>query len=230
MKPKDGATQWPKPQSTPGARPIELLVADDHTMVRELFVRILNEQPSVHVVAEAAGGQEVLDLLTELGSRLDVLMLDLTMPPPDGLELIGIVRRRYPQLRILVVSMHSNPNVAKVVLDSGAHGYITKDCYPDELFNALRAVAAGERYVERRIMEGILLNSQRQAGSQLTPRETEVLRRLAKGHSNGEIARELFLSEKTISTHKANLMHKLGLHNMAELVRYAQQNLPDQII
>jgi DNA-binding NarL/FixJ family response regulator len=211
-------------------RPISLLVADDHAMVRELFVRILNEQADLNVVAEAADGQTVLDLLTELAPRLDVLMLDLTMPPPDGLELIGIVRRRYPALHILVVSMHSNPNVAKVVIDSGAHGYITKDCYPAELFNAIRTVAAGERYMEKRIMEDIIFQSRQVADNQLTPREVEVLRRLARGQSNGDIARELFLSEKTVSTHKSNLMGKLGLRSMVDLIRYVHKHMPENFI
>jgi DNA-binding NarL/FixJ family response regulator len=117
-----------------------------------------------------------------------------------------------------------------VVIDSGAHGYITKDCYPAELFNAIRTVAAGERYMEKRIMEDIIFQSRQVADNQLTPREVEVLRRLARGQSNGDIARELFLSEKTVSTHKSNLMGKLGLRSMVDLIRYVHKHMPENFI
>lgn len=208
------------------ARTIKVLVADDHTMVRDLFVRILRAEPDINVVAEAANGREVINQLQD--REVDLLMLDLSMPPPNGLELITVLGRRYPNLRILVVSMHSNPTVAKVVIDSGAHGYITKDCNPEDLLEALRVVAGGQPYVEKRIQQSILNKASPRSFDQLTPRETQVLRGLAAGQTHIEIAREMFLSEKSVSTYEVNLMTKLNLHSINDLVQYAHKHLPDQ--
>ena len=208
------------------ARTIKVQVADDHIMVRDLFVSALRAETDIEIVAEATNGQEVINQLQ--AREVDLLMLDLSMPPPNGLELISMLRHRYPDLRILVVSMHSNPTVAKVVLDSGAHGYITKDCNPEDLLKALRVVAGGQPYVEKRILESILLRTSPRSIDQLTPRETQVLRCLAAGQTHIEIAREMFLSEKTVSTCEVNLMTKLNLHSISDLVQYAHKHLPDQ--
>jgi DNA-binding NarL/FixJ family response regulator len=155
-----------------------------------------------------------------------VLLLDLGMPAPSGLELIRQVRAQWPQLAILVVSMHNHPKVVRAALDAGANGYVVKDSDPEVLVAALRRVAGGGHYLEPSLADALLFTPSPAPHGNLSPREREVLRRLARGQSNGEIARALFLSEKTISTHKANLMAKLQLENVADLVHYADEHPP----
>jgi DNA-binding NarL/FixJ family response regulator len=146
------------------------------------------------------------------------------MPAPSGPELIRQVRAQWPQLAILMVSMHNHPKMVRAALDAGANGYVTKDSDPEVLVTALRRVACGGHYVEPSLADALLFAPAPVPHARLSAREREVLRRLAEGESNHEIARALFLSEKTISTHKANLMAKLRLESMADLVRYADEH------
>ena len=204
---------------------VAILIADDHAMVRSGLRRILEGEPGLRVVAEAHDGQSTLAALSE--SLPDVLMLDLGMPPPSGPQLIASIRARWPELPILVVSMHNDPRIVRVALQAGASGYVPKDSDPDTLVGALRRVAAGGRYVEPGLADELLFlpPDAHDPRKVLSPREFEVFERLAAGRTNHEIARELFLSEKTVSTHKTKLMSKLNLDNMADLVRYADEHL-----
>ena len=154
-------------------------------------------------------------------------MLDLSMQAPNGSQLPKTIAERWPELPVLVVSMHNEPRIVGLVLQSGANGYVTKDSDPDTLLTALRTVASGGRYIEPTLASQLafLPADQGDPRKVLSPREFEVLQHLASGLSNHEIARELGLSEKTVSTHKSNLMAKLGIDNMAELVRYADLHL-----
>lgn len=201
---------------------IEVLIADDHAMVRNGLQRIINNEPDMHVAALACDGSSVLARLED--SCCDIALLDLTMPEPRGTQLIGLIRQRWPQLPILMVSMHNDPGIVRATLAAGANGYITKDSEPDQLVHAIRQVLAGGRYVDASLIEALIVMQSPREREVLTPREREVMRRLAAGQSNNQIARELFLSEKTVSTHKANLMNKLGLNSVADLVRYVDQN------
>ena len=201
-----------------------VLIADDHGMMRAGLNSIVNEAPGLCVKAQAVDGLSTLALLDS--QQFDLLMLDLSMPPPSGVALITLVRQRHPQQRILVVTMHNNVRIARAAIDAGANGYITKDNDPEVLIQAVRLIAAGGRYIEPRLMEAMLFATPPAAQNRLTPRESEVMRRLYAGQSHGEIARALYLSEKTISTHKANIMAKLGLRSLADLVRYASDYLP----
>jgi len=201
-----------------------VLLADDHGMMRAGLSSIINSAPGLCVTAQAQDGPGTLAQLAS--QTFDLLMLDLSMPPPSGVELIALVRQRHPQQRILVVTMHNNARIARAAIDAGASGYITKDNDPDVLIQAVRQVAAGGRFIEPRLMEAMLFAAPPSPQNRLTPRETEVMRRVSAGQSHGEIARAFFLSEKAISTHKANLMGKLGLRSMADLVRYATEHLP----
>jgi len=205
--------------------PIAVIIADDHAMVRAGLRRLLEGEDGVTVVAEAENGATTLESLQR--HRCDVLMLDLTMPPPSGPELIARIRAELPALPILVVSMHSNARLARAALAAGANGYVTKDSEPEALVLALRQVARGERHVEPRLAHAMLTTPLPAPAlhERLTPRERQVMQLLAAGHGNIEIARALQLSEKTVSAHKSNLMEKLGVNSLADLVRYFDRYL-----
>lgn len=204
---------------------VHVIIADDHAMVRSGLQRIIDGEPGLRVSGQAVDGASTLARLQD--TPCHVLLLDLTMPAPNGPELIGQIRALRPELPILVVSMHNHAAIVRAALRAGASGYVTKDSEPDTLLQALRRLAGGNRYVNPRLMDTLAFSpaAPPPAREKLSPRECQVLERLAAGQSNAEIARTLFLSEKTISTHKANLMAKLGLQNMADLVRYADQHL-----
>jgi DNA-binding NarL/FixJ family response regulator len=203
---------------------IRVLIADDHAMVRSGLQRIIDSEPGLCVSGQAVDGASTLVQLQD--ERCDVLLLDMTMPAPSGPNLIGQIRVQWPKLPILVVSMHHEAAIVRAALQAGANGYITKDSEPQALLQALRRVAGNGRYVEPRLLDAMVFAPPVPARQALSPRECQVLQRLAAGQSNSVIARALFLSEKTISSHKTNLMVKLGVENMADLVRYADQQLP----
>ena len=201
---------------------VRVLIADDHAMVRDGLRRIIESDPGLRVSGQAVDGNSTLDRLCD--TPCDILLLDLSMPAPNGLDLIRQIREYRPDLPILVLTMHNQPAVARAALKAGASGFIAKDNDPDVLLHALRQVACGERYVEPRLAGMLEPGAQSGDAPVLTERETEVLRRLAAGQSNAEIARALDLSEKTISTHKTNLMAKLKLRSTADIVRFVDRN------
>lgn len=204
---------------------IRLVIADDHAIVREGLKRIVGEVGDLQVVGEAADGGEVMQRVRELD--FDVLVLDLSMPGRSGMELIRLVKAEKPRLRILVLSMHQETQYAVRAIKAGASGYLTKESAPAQLEQALRKIAAGGAYISAEVAEQLALGAMPGGAAAAAPheslshREFEVMRRLAAGESVTDIATALNLSVKTVSTHKANLMAKLGLHNPTELVRYA---------
>lgn len=198
----------------------KVLVADDHAMFRGALARLIDSEHDLQVVARAYDGASTLQQLTD--NPCDILLLDLAMPEPSGSQLIALVREKWPLQRLLVVSMHNTPRIVRAALDAGANGYITKDSETQTLLHALRVVAAGGRYVEPSLMEAMLFAPEPKA--RLTPRETDILQRLVAGQSNSAIARSLYITDKTVSTHKTNLMAKLDIHNFADLLRYAMVN------
>ena len=197
---------------------IRVLVADDHAMVRDGLRRIIESEPGLRVSGQAVDGNSTLDRLCD--TPCDIVLLDLNMPAPNGPELIRQIREYRPDLPVLVLTMHNQPAVARAALKAGASGFIAKDNDPEVLLHALRQVAAGERYIEPRLAGALEDGGMVGHPSALTERETEVLRRLAAGESNSDIARALALSEKTVSTHKTNLMAKLKLRSTADIVRF----------
>jgi DNA-binding NarL/FixJ family response regulator len=203
---------------------IRVLVADDHAMVRSGLQRIIDSESGLCVIGQAVDGASTLAGLQD--ACCDVVLLDMSMPAPSGPTLIAQIRARWPDLPILVVSMHHEAAIVRAALQAGANGYITKDSEPTALLEALRRVAGHQRYVEPRLLDAMAFAPPVPARQTLSPRESQVLQRLASGQSNRGIARALFLSEKTISTHKTNLMLKLQVENIADLVRYADQQLP----
>ena len=203
---------------------IRLVIADDHAIVREGLKRIVGDVADLQVVGEAADGTEVMQRVRELD--FDVLVLDLSMPGRSGMELIKLVKSEKPKLRVLVLSMHQETQYAVRAIKSGASGYLTKESAPAQLEQAIRKIASGGAYISAEVAEQLALGAMPGAQSAaphetLSDREFEVFRMLVAGVSVSDIAARLNLSVKTVSTHKANLMQKLGLSNQSELVRYA---------
>ncbi len=202
---------------------IRVAIADDHTILREGLRQLLSAAPDVEVVAEAADGHAALALARAGG--FEVLLLDLSMPGKSGIDLIKQIRDERPRLRVLVLSMHEESQYAVRAIKAGAAGYVTKDRAATELVDALRAVARGGAHVSANVAQALALGAMPGATGlpheRLSDREFEVFELLVRGLTVTDIAGKLNLSSKTISTHKARLMEKLGIDNPAELVRYA---------
>ena len=205
---------------------IRVLLADDHAIVRAGLKEILADTGDIEVTGEAANGQEVLARV--FTQDFDVAVLDMSMPGRNGIELIKLVKAEKPKLRILVLSMHSEEQYAVRALKAGASGYLTKESAADQLVAAIRRIAAGGAYVTPETAERLALSVAPRAvvaaHTLLSDREFQVFRMIARGVSVSQIARELSLSIKTISTHKTRILEKTGLANQAELVRYALEH------
>jgi DNA-binding NarL/FixJ family response regulator len=202
---------------------VRIVLADDHAIVREGLKRIVGDVADFAVAGEAADGTEVMKIVRSLD--FDVLVLDLSMPGRSGMELIKLVKADKPKLRILVLSMHQEMQYAVRAIKSGASGYLTKESAPALLEQAIRKIAAGGAYISAEVAEQLALGAM--PGGDTPPHETlsdrefEVFRMLVAGEAVSDVAARLNLSVKTVSTHKSNLMQKLGLANQTELVRYA---------
>ena len=202
---------------------IRLLVADDHAVVRRGLRHILATTPDIAVAAEAGTGAEVLERLR--AGQFDVILMDVSMPGTNAVDLIERIKAEQPKVSILVHSMHAEAPVASRMLKAGAAGYITKDSEPEQLLAALRKVAAGGRYIAAEVAERMVFSEDAPGGKPLhellSARESQVLGLLAAGKGIKEIARELRLSPKTASTYKTRIMEKLKVESDAELFRYA---------
>ncbi|HKP66135.1 MAG TPA: response regulator transcription factor [Casimicrobiaceae bacterium] len=206
---------------------IRVVIADDHQILREGLKQLLLAAGDLDVLGEAADGHQVIECIRALD--LDVLLLDLSMPGKSGMELIRQVKTERPKLRILVLSMHEEHQYAVRAIRAGASGYLTKESAASQLVAAIRKVAGGGAFISAEVAEHLahdamphVLDRPRHAA--LSDREFEVFTRLVSGESVTEIAAALHLSAKTISTHKARMMEKLGVDNNAELVRYAMEH------
>ena len=210
-----------------------IVIADDHAIVREGLKRIVAEDSQLEVVDEAADGTQVMRIVRD--REFEVLVLDLSMPGRSGMELIKLVKAERPKLRILVLSMHQELQYAVRAIKSGASGYLTKESAPAQLVQAIHKIAGGGAYISAEVAEQLALGAmpcgQTAAPHEsLSDREFEVFRLLVAGSSVTDIASRLKVSVKTVSTHKANLMQKLGLANQSELVRYAlRHGLADEL-
>jgi len=200
---------------------IRVLLADDHSIVRDGLKRILASTPDLEVAGEASNGDQALALVR--AHDYDVVMLDMSMPGLSGIDLIKRLRIEKPRLRILVLSMHGESQYAARALKAGAAGYLNKDAAADALLGALRKVAAGGVHIGDAAAAALLNNTQ-SAHQTLSDREFEVMRFLVEGLGPTEIAERLHLSVKTVSTHKTRILEKLGLGSTAELVRYAMEH------
>lgn len=205
---------------------IRLMIADDHAIVREGLKQLFVLAADISVVGAATSGAEVLEALHH--NAADLLLLDMTMPGISGIELISRVKAQNPSQKILVLSMHNEPQIARRALGAGAAGYLTKDSDPEVLLAAIRRVAAGGRYIDASLAEAMVFEApddrQQAPHEQLSEREMQILKMLVRGDSVNEIASALIISNKTVSTHKSRLMQKLNLGNNAELVRYGVEH------
>jgi DNA-binding NarL/FixJ family response regulator len=209
---------------------IRVLVADDHAVVRQGLKQILSEEPDILEVGEAGSVAETLRLSRE--AEWDVVILDITMPDGSGLDILRELRHEKPQLPVLVLSVHSEDQYALRVLRSGAAGYLTKECAPQELVEAVRRVVSGGKYVgldlAERLAEVLAGDRNAQAHEQLSDREFQILCLIGSGKSASEIAQELSLSPKTVSTYRRRVLDKMHMSSNVELTRYVleQQLIP----
>jgi len=206
-------------------KPIRILLADDHTLVRAGIRSLLQNLADVQVVAEAGDGRAALSLIEM--HRPDVAMVDIAMPKLNGLEVAARVTEDFPYVRVVILSMHASEEYVLRALRAGAAGYVLKDADTAELEFAVAAVTRGETYlspaVSKYVTEYVRRVGEEQSSSleRLTPRQREVLQLIAEGHTTQGIAQTLGVSAKTVETHRANLMERLGIHDVAGLVRYA---------
>jgi DNA-binding NarL/FixJ family response regulator len=199
------------------ANKITILLVDDHSLVRRGFRRILEDEPDMEVVGEAADGAEAVRLAGDLHPQ--VVVMDCALPGMNGLDATRAILTDAPNTAILMLSMHSESTWVRQAIDAGAKGYILKNALDLELGAAIRKVAAGETVFDPQVEQRTSLKGERNSG--LTPRELEVLQMIVDGKSNKEIAAVLDLSANTIAVHRANIMNTLGIHKTAELVVYA---------
>lgn len=207
---------------------IRILIADDHGVLRAGLRALLNTEPSLEVVGEAADGNEALRLTSEL--QPDIVLMDISMPDCGGIEATRRLTELRPDVGVLILTVHEDKGLLREAIRAGAAGYILKRAVESELINAIQAVSRGDLYVHPAMTRALLpdVNSvpaaNQMAVERLTPREVEVLRLIVTGHTNRQIADVLTLSVRTVESHRANLMDKLDLHSRVELVRYAAKH------
>jgi len=204
---------------------IKVIIVDDHQIVREGLKQILAETSDILVLDEAGDSQTAVRKIRE--NRYDVVLLDISLPDSDGLETLKVLKQENPRLFVLMLSMYPEEQYAVRSLKAGASGYLTKDSASEELITAIRKVAQGGKYITSSLAEKLAfhLDEESEAPSHetLSDREYEVMRMIAQGKSIGEIADELSLSVKTVSTYRSRILEKMHLSNNAEIIRYAMK-------
>ncbi len=200
-----------------------ILIADDHALIRQGLRKVLDAEKDLQVAGEATNAAEVLDLLSR--TKVDLLLLDINMPGRSGIELLQDLRRRFPKVKTLMLSMHPEENVAMRAIKAGAAGFVSKNATPKELLNAIRKVTAGGRYVSQtladRLAEEIGKPERANLHESLSEREFEVLCLFGRGRTVSEIARQLSLSIPTITTYRSRILQKMSMKTTAELIHYA---------
>ncbi|MGD2155618.1 MAG: response regulator transcription factor [Anaerolineales bacterium] len=205
----------------------KVLIADDHTIVRTGLRALLQAETTLEIVGEATGGYEAIQLVDEL--MPDILVLDISMPDLDGISVTRQLHPTYPDLKILILTLHEDKAMLREAIKSGASGYILKKAAETELISAIQIVMRGDMYVEPSMLRDLLkeqpklLNNSHEPVETLTPREVDVLKLIVQGYTNRQIGEELGISVRTVEGHRANLTGKLGLRSRVELVRYARE-------
>lgn len=206
----------------------KVLIADDHTLVRTGLRALLLSEPTLQLVGEATGGYEAIEMVADL--RPDVLVLDLSMPDLDGIAVTRQLKPSYPDLKILILTLHEDEALLREAIKSGASGYILKRAAEAELISAIQIVMRGDMYVDPSMLRSLIeekpspTNARHESVEPLTPRETEVLKLIVQGYTNRQVGEELNISIRTVEGHRANLSGKLGLRSRVELVRYAREH------
>lgn len=205
---------------------MNVILADDHTIVRRGLKQLLDQDPQIRVVGEASNGDQVFDLMKE--HKVDIVVLDITMPGRNGLETLKDLRRHYPKTPVLMLSMHPSDQYAVRVLKAGAAGYITKESAPEELVTAIRKAGRGEKYISPEVAHTLANfvqhGSPEEPHKALSDREFEVFCLIGSGKGLTQIANEMNLSVKTISTYRSRILDKTGLNGNAEITRYVIEN------
>jgi len=208
---------------------IRVLIADDHAIVRAGLRALIHSEPAaMELVGEATGGYEAIDLVEK--TQPDVLVLDLSMPDLDGIAVTKKIKPQFPNLHILILTIHEDQALLREALKAGANGYILKHAAEAELISAIHIILRGDLYVDPSMVRMLLKDevpshvTMPKSAEALTPRETEVLKLIVQGYTNRQIGDELSISVRTAESHRANLSEKLGLHSRVELVRYAREH------
>jgi two-component system response regulator NreC len=208
---------------------IKVLIADDHAIVRTAGLRaLIQSESTMELVGEATGGYEAIELVDK--TRPDALVLDLSMPDLDGIAVTKKIKPQFPDLRILILTLHEDEALLRAALKAGAAGYILKRAAEAELISAIHVILRGDLYVDPSMIRTLLSDEAvpavilSKSTEALTPRETEVLKLIVQGYTNRQIGEELSISVRTAESHRANLSDKLGLHSRVELVRYAREH------
>ncbi len=206
-----------------------ILIADDHAIVRTGLRTLLRAEPSMELVGEATGGYEALELVEK--TRPDILLLDLSMPDLDGISVTKETKRRVPDVRVMILTIHEDQAMLREALRAGASGYVLKQAAESELISAINVLMRGDMYVDPAMMRDLLKEAVDQqvrppngAEEPLTPRETEVLKYLVRGYTSRQIGEELSISVRTVEGHRSNLSAKLGIQSRADFVRYAREH------
>ena len=201
-----------------------IIIADDHNMFLEGLISLLRNVPDITVTAKAANGKKLIDLLDD--NKADIVLLDISMPEMDGVEVTKIIKKKYPELKIIILTTHSNSHIIAKLNRLGVNGYLLKNAEKDELLYAIRKVSTGESYFSKEVTEiqkefesNLKINLS--STTELSNREKEILILIAKQLTAAEIAEKTFISLNTVNTHKRNLLSKLNVKNTAGLVKYA---------
>jgi two-component system response regulator NreC len=208
--------------------PTRILLADDHGILRAGLRNLLNAEPDFEVVGEAADGIQALEMVEQ--TQPDLILVDINMPNMGGIEMLQQLRVRQNTSKVLMLTVHEDDSLLKKAIRAGASGYLVKRAAESELINAIRTVMQGDMYVHPSMTRALLKDLVpappfKPAGDNtLTHREVEILRMVARGYTNNQIAEKLSISARTVEGHRANLMGKLGLHSRVELVEYAEQH------
>lgn len=207
--------------------PTRIAIADDHQIVLDGLKALIREYSDFELIADANNGQEMVKLVNTL--KLDLVLMDIDMPIMNGIQATQEIKKSHPHIKVLILSMHNEKGVIQKVMEAGADGYILKNSDHKELLDAVRKVAAGQKYFSSDVTMTLLNptagnSEESKVLSELTEREIEILKLIAEGFSNKEIGDKLFISHRTVDTHRTNLMKKLDVHNIAGIIKFAIKN------
>jgi two-component system, NarL family, response regulator NreC len=211
-----------EPDGRPGSETTTLVLADDHTVVRNALRMLLDAEPDFEVVAEAGDADTAVRYVR--GHKPTVLILDLNMPGRSSLDAVPDIRAASPDTETVVLTMQNEPAFARRALQAGVRGYVLKEAADAELVQAVRSAAAGDTYLQPTLGARLAAGDNGQGGDELSDRERDVLRLIALGHTNAEVAEQLYISIRTVESHRAHIQQKLRLSSRAELVRYALEH------
>lgn len=204
-----------------------LILADDHEMIRNGIKLMLKKNIEFEIASEASSGEEVISYLERNSNRVDVILMDINMPGMGGIKATEIITQKYKNIKILALTMHSEETFITSMMKAGATGYILKEAHTSELIMAINTVASGKKYYSNEVsvaMINALMSKDNSKGNDLSEREIEVLKYIAAGDTNKEAGEKLFISPRTVETHRRNILSKLDVKNTAEMIKYAYQH------